>query len=163
MAKNAIEIANLPNGTKAYLKLNPINKILKDKGLDANGSAQAFHTNNVMRRMIKYMPYLTGATIKIMIAQTSIRKPYIILDVPYAKFLYYGKLMVDPKTGAAGFLTENGWRSRKGVNKVRSSRDITYTKTKHPLAGPFWDKRLFAAEGSVLVRELQNYIKRRGG
>ena len=145
MAKNAIEIANLPNGTKAYLKLNPINKILKDKGLDANGSAQAFHTNNVMRRMIKYMPYLTGATIKVMIAQTSIRKPYIILDVPYGKYLYNGKKMV----GAPP--------------KTVTDEPLDYTKTKHPLAGPYWDRRLSAAEGAILARELQNYIKRRGG
>lgn len=143
-SKNAIEIANLPNGTKAYLKLNPINKILKDKGLDANGSAQAFHTNNVMRRMIKYMPFLTGATIKVMIAQTSIRKPYIILDVPYAKYLYYGKVMIGkpPKT----------------VTDI----PLNYTTTKNPQAGPFWDRRLSAAEGAVIAKELQNYLRRGG-
>jgi len=145
MAKDAIELANLPNGTKAYLRLNSIDKILKDKGLDANGSVQAFHTNNVMRRMKKYMPYRTGATIKVMIAQTNIRKPYIILDVPYGKYLYYGKVMVGkpPKT----------------VTDI----PLKYTTTKHPLAGPFWDRRLSAAEGAVLARELQRFINRRSG
>ena len=143
MAKNAIEIANLPNGTKAYLKLNPINKSLKDKGLDANGSVQAFHTNNVMRRIIRYMPYRTGATIKIMTAQTNIRKPCIVLDVPYGKYLYYGKKMV----GAPP--------------KTVTDEPLNYTKTKNPLAGPFWDRQLSAAEGAVLAREFQNYINRR--
>lgn len=142
---SAIELANLPDGTKAYLNLNPINKILKDKGLDANGSAQAFHTNNVMRRIIKYMPYRTGATIKIMIVQTSIRKPYLVLDVPYGKYLYHGKVMVGPPP------------------KTVTDEPLNYTKTKNPLAGPYWDRALSAAEGAVLARELQNYIRRRGG
>lgn len=157
---NRYELARLPNGMHAYLELNSINKILQDKGLGANGSAQAFHTNNVMQRMVKYMPYLTGATIKIMIAQTNVNNPYITIDVPYAKFLYYGKLMIDLQLNAAGFLTEEGWRSRKGVNKVKSERDITYTKTKHPLAGPYWDKRLWQAEGKALTGKLQEFIRR---
>ena len=157
---NRYELAKLPNGMNVYLELNSINKILKDRGLAANGSAQAFHTNNVMHRMVKYMPYLSGTTIKIMIAQTNIRNPYILIDVPYAKFLYYGKLMVDTQTKAAGFLTEDGWRSRKGVNKVKSSRDITYTKTKHPLAGPYWDRRLWAAEGKAITGDLQDFLRR---
>lgn len=139
------ELANLPNGTKAYLELNPIHQILKDKGLDKDGSVQAFHTNNVMRRIIKYMPYRTGATIKIMIVQTDIREPYLVLDVPYGKYIYYGKKMVGlpPKT----------------VTDI----PLNYTKTKNEQAGPFWDRRLSAEEGLVLARELQNYINRRGG
>lgn len=142
--KNTIQLANLPNGIKAYLELNSIDQIIKDKGLDANGSAQAFHTNNVMRRMIKYMPYLTGATIKVMIAQTNIRKPYILLDVPHGKYTYYGKVMIGspPKT----------------VTDI----PLNYTKTKHPLAGPFWDRRLSAAEGKAIANDLQVYLRRRG-
>lgn len=142
---NAIQIANLPKGTKAYLQLNPIGQILKDKGLDNDGSVQAFHTNNVMRRIIKYMPYRTGATIKIMIVQTNIRKPYLILDVPYGKYIYYGKKMVGhpPKTV--------------------TNEPLNYTKTKNQQAGPYWDRQLSASEGAVIARELQNFINRRGG
>lgn len=77
--------------------------------------------------------------------------------------LYHGKVMVDPKTKAAGFLTENGWRSRKNVKKVVSSRDIAYDKTKNPQAGPLWDRRLVAAEGAAMQQDLQNYVDRRAG
>lgn len=153
--------ANLSSEMKVYLKMNPVSKIMKDKGLVADGDVQAFHTQNVLRRIQKYMPYRTGATIKITIAQTVIHKPKIVTDTPYAKFLFYGKLMVDPNTGAAGFRTKNGWRSRKGVPKVRSNRDITYTKTKHPLAGPRWDRALSAAEGRAMAADLQRYINRK--
>lgn len=160
--KTKVNISGLPKGMQAYLEMNSVNRILKDKGLDVSGDTQRFHTQNVLRRIIKYMPYRTGATIKLTIAQTNIAKPEIVTDTPYAKMLYYGKVMVDPKTGAAGFLTANGWRSRRGVPKLQSSRDIEYTKTKNPKAGPYWDRALSANEGRALAQELQNYIKRSG-
>lgn len=134
----------LPDGSRAYLKMHSINQILRDKGLDANGNAQAWHTNNVMRRIIKYMPYRTGASIKIMIAQTDIRKPFLVLQEPQAKYLYYGRVMVG-----------------KAPKRVTETA-LNYTKTKNPKAGPFWDRRLSAAEGAVLARELQNYLRRGG-
>lgn len=107
------------------------------------------------------MPYRSGATIKLMIVQSPVEEPFIHVDVPYARMLYHGKVMVDPKTGAAGFLTANGWRSRKGGPKVVSSRPIQYNRTKNPQAGPFWDRRLIAAEGAQMAAELQEYVRRR--
>lgn len=140
---NAIQLAKMPDGTKAYLKLNSVDQILKDKGLTADGSVQAFHTSNVMRRIIKFMPYRTGATIKIMTIQTNIRKPYLILDVPQGKYLYHGKVMTGP------------------APKTVTDTPMNYTKTQNPKAGPYWDRALSAAEGAVLARKLQNYINRR--
>lgn len=149
---------------KITLDMKPVNQILKAKGLTAGGDVQRFHTQNVLRRIQKYMPYRTGATIKTMIAQTDINKPEIVLDVPQGRFLYHGKLMVDPVTGAAGFLDANGeWKSRKGVNKVKSDRPITYTKTKNPRAGPYWDRALKAAEFPAMQADLQRYVNRKAG
>lgn len=45
-------------------------EILQEVGLDEQGDAQMFHTKNVLRRVQKYMPYRTGATIKLTVAQT---------------------------------------------------------------------------------------------
>jgi len=140
----------------------PVKTILDRLGVNAKGDVQRFHTANVRRRIQRYMPYRSGATIKLMIVQSPADEPFIHVDVPYARMLYYGKVMVDPKTGAAGFLTANGWRSRKGVPKVKSNRDIRYDKTKNPRAGPFWDRRLVAAEGAQMTAELQEYVRRRG-
>lgn len=149
---------------KITLDMKPVNQILKAKGLTAGGDVQRFHTQNVLRRIQKYMPYRSGATIKTMIAQTDISKPEIVLDVPQGRFLYHGKLMVDPVTGAAGFLDANGeWKSRKGVNKIQSDRPITYTKTKNPRAGPYWDRALKAAELSAMQADLQRYVNRKAG
>ena len=130
-----------------HIKVNmvPVQKILDGLGVTARGDVQRFHTANVRRRIQKYMPYRSGAAIKLMIVQSPVDDPFIHVDAPFARMLYHGKVMVDPKTKAAGFLTENGWRSRKNVKKVVSSRDIAYDKTKNPQAGPLWDRRLVAA------------------
>lgn len=143
--------------------MKPVSAVMDRLGVTARGDVQKFHTANVRRRIQKYMPYRSGATIKLMIVQSPADEPFIHVDAPYARMLYYGKVMVDPKTRAAGFLTENGWRSRKGVKKVVSSRDIEYDKTKNPQAGPLWDRRLIAAEGDAMRQDLQEYVNRRAG
>lgn len=141
----------------------PVQKVMDGLGVTARGDVQKFHTANVRRRIQKYMPYRSGATIKLMIVQSPADEPFIHVDAPYARMLYYGKVMVDPETGAAGFLTKNGWRSRKGVKKVESRRKIEYDQTKNPKAGPYWDRRLVAAEGAAMQQDLQAYVDRRAG
>ena len=121
--------------------IKPVSQIIQDKGLSPTGDVQRFHTNNVIRRIQKYMPYRTGATIKVMIAQTDTSKPEIVLDVPYAKYLYYGKAMEG--------------RAPKRV----TDRNLVYTKTKNPQAGPFWDRSLAAAEGDAMAEDVQRYLK----
>lgn len=148
-----------------HIKVNmaPVSSIMRRLGVTAQGDVQRFHTANVRRRIQRYMPYRSGATIKLMIAQSPVDEPFIHVDTLFARMLYYGKIMVDPKTGAAGFLTPNGWRSRKDVPKVVSDRDIQYDQTKNPQAGPFWDRRLVAAEGDAMQQDLQDYVNRRAG
>lgn len=152
----------LPDGTVAYLEMNSVAKILQDKGLNETGDAQQFHTANVLRRITKYMPFLSGMLIKITIAQTNIQRPEIITDAPEGQYLFRGKVMVDPKTGAAGFMTPEGWRSRKGCTKVRTNRDLNYTKTKNRRAGPRWDIAVSQNEGKAMAADLQRYIDRKG-
>lgn len=142
MAKRQI-VYRVPGGGEITLMMKDLNQLVKDKGLDKAGDVQAFHTQNVMRRIKKYMPYRSGATIKIAIAQTDIHKPQIVTDVPYGKYLFYGKAM-------------EGKAPKKATD-----RDLVYTKTKHPLAGPRWDNALSAAEGPAMAADLQRYINRR--
>ena len=154
-------LCRMPDGTTATLTMKDANQIIRDKGLDPGGDAQAFHTMNVLRRIKKYMPFLSGSLYKMTQIQTDIRKPEIITDAPQAEFLYHGKVMIDPKINAAGFMTSEGWRSRKGSTKVVTSRNLEYTKTKNPAAGPYWDRELSAAEGAALAADLQRFMNRR--
>ena len=149
------------DGTVAILSMKEINQIIKDKGMDPGGDVQAFHTQNVLRRIKKYMPFVSGALYKITVAQTNIRIPLIVTDAPHGKFLFYGKKMIDPKIGAAGFMTPEGWRSRRGSVKILTSDPLEYNKSKNPQAGPRWDKALSAAEGPAMAADLQRFINRR--
>lgn len=129
--------------TKVVAKMLTPDQIIKLKGLDSGGDVQKFHTNNVARRMMKYMPYRSGTLMKIMMLGAGYNK--IKVDAPYAKYQYYGKVMVGKPP------------------KVATDRDLQYDKTKNPLAGPFWDRRLVANEKAVMQRELQAYVDRKAG
>ena len=146
---------------KVKLQLPSAAKIIRSKGLGADGAVQMFHTQNVLRRIKKYMPFRTGAMYKITVAQTDIRKPEIVTDTPGANYLFRGKVMVDPKLGIAGFMTPEGWRSRKGCVKVLTDRDLEFFRGKNPQAGARWDKALSANEGKAMEADLQRYIDRR--
>lgn len=115
-------------------KLN-VQELLKKAGLENDGSVQVFHTQNVLRRIEKYMPYRTGAFIKLMIAQSPITTPQITVDTPFAHVLYRGE--------------------------TSSGRELNYTTTKNSLAGPNWDARLMDAEGDAMQSDLQSFIDRK--
>lgn len=127
---------------KIAVKMNPVKKIIRDKGMDKNGRVQLFHTTNINRRIGKYMSHLTGTleTKLKMVADAT----HIEVMGPYAKYHYYGKVMVGP------------------APKVVTDRDLTYTKTFNPMAGPFWDRRLLAAEQEQIAQETTNYLRRFG-
>lgn len=147
--------------TKITVKVNSADQIIKRLGVDAAGDVQRFHTQNVLNRIQKYMPYRTSATQKLTVIQTDVNKPEIVTDTPYAKYLYHGKVMVDPRTGRSGFMTPEGWRSRKGsVKKVATARDLKYNKkTGHE--GPYWDRALVAREGAAMAADLQRYLDKK--
>ena len=94
-----------------------------------------------------YVPMETGMLIRSAMLATTIGSGEIIYHTPYSKYLYYGKVMVDPVTRRAGFETADGWKSRKGITKVLLSdlgapdRDLEYSKAANKKAGPFWDRR----------------------
>lgn len=152
---NKKQLFRLPDGTVAYLEMHSVQQILKDKGLDSEGDVQMYHTNNVLNRITKYLPYRSGELIKGTESSTNIRKPLIVTPGPSARFLFHGKLMVSDVTGSA-------W-ARKGETKHVVNRPLDYTKTQNPKAGPYWDRALSAAEGPAMAADLQRYIKQKGG
>lgn len=87
----------------------------------------------VMGDMKPFMPHKSGAMQQLTYATEDGKK--VIVDTPYAKYQNGGKVMEDPIYHCAGFMTENGWRSRKGVKKVLTDRDLHYTS---PYAKPHW-------------------------
>lgn len=124
------------------INIKPTAQIIAEHGLAPNGRVQKFHTQNVIRRIQKFMPFRSGATVKIMIAQSPTSEPFVHINTPYARYLYYGKAMEGPPP------------------KTVTNRDLHYTTTHNPQAGPFWDRRLLAAEKETMRQELQDYVNR---
>lgn len=73
-----------------------------------------------------YVPMLTG-TFK---NRTQVKGNLIIYPGPYARFLYYGKLMVDPETGSA-------W-ARPLTRKVLTDKNLVFTTSFHADAQSHW-------------------------
>ena len=117
-------------------------QIIQSQGLGEQGDAQRFHTANCLRRIVKYMPQLTGATIKLTIAQTSVDVPEIVTQEPQARYLFEGVSMA-------------------GNPRKPTGVPLNYTKTFNPQAGSHWDRALVANEGAALAADLQRYQNRR--
>lgn len=136
---------------KVQLDLPKASEFIKQLGVDPSGDVQKFHTNNVLKRIVRYMPFKNGALVKKTIKATDTAKPEIVTLGDEAAFLYFGKVMVGDETGSPF--------TQKGETKhVVESWDINYNKEKNIHAGPFWDKALAANEGDALVEDLQRYL-----
>ena len=126
---------------RVRVKMKPVNTILTRMGVKPDGDVQMFVTNTVNRRITRYMPFRSGALstkLKHIKSATEIE----VLG-PYARYQYYGKVMEGP------------------APKVLTDRDLKYDKTKNPLAGPFWDRRLIANEGAQIAGEVRRYVSGR--
>lgn len=77
----------------------------------------------------RYIPSATGA----LRSSGRVYGNVIVWDRPYATIQYFGKMYVDPETGAAAFPTATGWRNYSGKRKVRSDRDYH-----HANGGSMW-------------------------
>lgn len=124
------------------VELKPTSVIVANLGLAPNGPVQKWFTNTCALHIDKYVPFDTGA-----LAETSVlsngeinkENVYdnaIVYNQEYAKYVYYGI--------------------------SRSGKPMNYQTDKHILAGPYWDKRMWSAEKEQVVREVQNYIDKRG-
>lgn len=74
-------------------------------------------------------PYVPALT-KSLANRTQVNGDTIIYLGPYARFLYYGKLMIDPKTGSS-------WAT-KGATKVVTGKDLNISQTVHGKAQSHW-------------------------
>lgn len=66
---------------------------------------------------------------------------------PYAAYVYFGELYVDPDYYVGGFLGSQGWFSRPGVDKIPSGEPLQYQKNNR-YATDHWDEK--AAAGGQL-------------
>ena len=147
--------------TRIKVEMKPVGTIMTRLGVNKTGDVQMQLTRIVNKRITRYMPFRTGALstkLKYIKSPTEIE-----VAAPYARMMYYGKVMVNSKTGKGPALIPGvGYRYRKGTTLKVTDRDLKYDTTKHPDAGPFWDRRMMASEKDAIVSDVQAYVRRRG-
>lgn len=91
---------------------------------------QKFIDSECIRLMTQYTPMQNNMLQKSVTLGTRIGSGIIFYNSPYARYQYYGKLMVSSVTGSA-------W-ARNGETKVIKGIDLIYSKRQHPNAQKRW-------------------------
>lgn len=94
--------------------------------LPSTNRAERILATQVMKDTDKFVPALTGSLTQ----RTHIEESTIVYPGPYARFLYYGKVMIYEPTGST-------W-APKNEHKVVTDRDLVMNKSMHPLASSHW-------------------------
>ena len=116
--------------------------------------AQYWLDGQVFTYMEKYMPFRDGnmRNVSAIMSRSMQGSGQVIAGAPpYGRFLYEGKVMVDPVTGSP-------W-ARAGAKKVVTDRDLVFDKTAHPRATDHW----FDAAKEQYVKSWAKGVKKRAG
>ncbi len=115
----------------------------KDRTQQFN-DAQAFIDKTCILFMVPYTPALNNVLYKSPALGTEIGSGHIYYLSPYARYQYYGKLMVSSVTGSA--------YASAGESKVLTDVDLVHQKSRHALAGPFWFERMKEEKGEQILK-----------
>lgn len=118
---------------------------------DKLAKAQQFVDSECIRLMVPYTPMLSGQMMQSATRGTVIGSGETKYNSPYARYQYYGKLMVSSITGSS--------YARKGESKVLTGKDLHYNKSKHPRAGKLWFERMKADRKEQILKGAERLLK----
>ena len=120
---------------------------IKDKL--AEGCTKAEHTValQVRKDTSPYVPALIGDLDR----RTRVDGSKVIYPGPQSRYLYYGKLMVDPETGSS--------YAPKGGTKVLTDKDLVFSKAVHGQAQSHWFEASKAENLEKWVRVSDKAVK----
>lgn len=101
----------------------------------------------VMKDTSPYVPFLTGSLDQRSRAVGS----SVVYPGPYARYLYYGKLMVDPETGSS--------YAKKGTTKVLTDKNLVFNKASHAQAQSHWFEASKAENLDKWIRVADKEVK----
>ena len=123
---------------------------IKDKLAESCTRAESIVGQQVIKDTAPFVPALTGS----LTIRTRLDGNKIIYPGPYARFLYYGKVMVDPQTGSTF--------APKGGTKVLTNRDLVFSKAMHPQAQSHWFEASKAQNLDKWIRIAEKAVKKFG-
>lgn len=103
---------------------------------EAANEAEAWLASEVLNDTEPYVPALTLSLTN----RSRVSGRLVIYHGPYARYLYYGKVMVGPKTG----------------RKHATDKNLVFTKTVHPQAQAFW----FEASKAQNLKKWKDGVKK---
>lgn len=123
---------------------------IKDKLAESCTRAESIVGQHVIKDTAPFVPALTGS----LSIRTRLDGNKIIYPGPYARFLYYGKVMVDPQTGSTF--------APKGGTKVLTNRDLVFSRAMHPQAQSHWFEASKAQNMEKWARVADKAVKKFG-
>lgn len=112
--------------------------------------AESVLAQQVMKDTSPFVPALTGSLTR----RTRVVGNEVVYPGAYARFLYYGKVMIDPATGSTN--------APKGGHKVVTDRNLVFNTTMHPQAQSHWFDASKAQNIEKWVRVADKAVKKFG-
>ena len=114
----------------------------------ASEKAEHIVAIQVQKDTSPYVPALTGSLDQ----RTRVDGSEVIYPGPYARYLYHGKVMVDPETGSA--------YASKGGTKVVTDKNLVFNKAMHSQAQAYWFEASKAENMDKWLRAADKAVKR---
>lgn len=121
---------------------------IKDKLAEGCTKAEHIVALQVRKDTSPYVPMLTGSLDK----RTRVDGSEVIYPGPYARYLYHGKLMVDPATGSS--------YAPKGTTKVLTDKNLVFNTASHAQAQSYWFDASKSENLEKWVRVADKAVKR---
>lgn len=103
-----------------------INTTLAEQLADVADYAERVVAQQVLKDTSPFVPMLTGSLNQ----RSRVYGNEVVYPGPYARYLYYGKLMVDPDTGSS--------YAKKGASKVLTDKNLVFNTASHADAQSHW-------------------------
>lgn len=123
-------------------------------------AAQIWLDQAVLRDSTPYVPFLNGILYKSGETGTTLGEGIVQWVAPYARYIYYGNVMVDAVTGKGPmhYIDKFGneiIRFRKGAKLRPTSEKLKISKANHPMAQSFWFEGAKSQNKSIWVRNVR--------
>lgn len=138
--------------------LSSASDIAKKYGLAPGGRIQKMLNVQIATSSDRFVPFMQGM-LKTSAYPLPASGTYIEWRTPYAQYLWYGKVMVDPITKKAAMFSENyGFWSRPNIQKELSERDLKFSGA--PVRGPKWALRAWDTDKDQILANLEKEVGR---